>query len=292
MKIEIDKNSGFCFGVVYAIENAERELEKNNKLYCLGDIVHNSVEVKRLNDKGLVTIDHEQFKKLKDTKVLIRAHGEPPETYKTALENNIELIDASCPVVLRLQNNVKKGTNIIEQKGGQTVIFGKKGHAEVNGLIGQTNGNGIVITTKEDLEKIDFTRAVNIFSQTTKSPVKYKILIDEIKIRLQKNGLDLEENLITNNTVCGQVSHRDMELPDFAKKHDVIIFVSGKKSSNGKMLYEVCKKANPETHFITDVDELNKKWFKNVDSVGICGATSTPNWLMEKISKEINKQNA
>lgn len=291
MKIEIDKNSGFCFGVVYAIENAERELEKNNKLYCLGDIVHNSVEVKRLNDKGLVTIDHEQFKKLKDTKVLIRAHGEPPETYKTALENNIELIDASCPVVLRLQNNVKKGTNIIEKKGGQTVIFGKKGHAEVNGLIGQTNGNGIVVTTEEDLKLIDFTRPVNIFSQTTKSPIKYQEIIDEIKIRLQKNGLDLEENLITNNTICSQVSHRDVELPNFARKHDVIIFVSGKKSSNGKMLYEVCKKANPETHFITDVDELNNKWFQNINSVGICGATSTPNWLMEKISKEINKQN-
>ena len=291
MKIEIDKNSGFCFGVVYAIENAERELEKSGKLFCLGDIVHNGVEVKRLSDKGLVTIDHEQFKKLKDTKVLIRAHGEPPETYKTALKNNIELIDASCPVVLRLQNNVKKGTNIIEKKGGQTVIFGKKGHAEVNGLIGQTNGNGIVITTEEDLELIDFTRPVNIFSQTTKSPVKYQVLIDEIKIRLQKNGLDLDQDLITNNTMCGQVSHRDLELPGFAKKHNVIIFVSGKKSSNGKMLYEVCKKANPETHFISDVDELDSKWFQNVDSVGICGATSTPNWLMEKVSKEISKNN-
>ena len=291
MKIEIDKNSGFCFGVVYAIENAERELDKSGELYCLGDIVHNSVEVKRLTNKGLVTINHKQFRELKNTKVLIRAHGEPPETYKIALENNIELIDASCPVVLRLQNNVKLGTNIIEKKDGQTVIFGKKGHAEVNGLIGQTNGKGIVITTEEDLKQIDFTRAVNIFSQTTKSPIKYKVLIDEIKARLQKNGLDLEENFIANNTVCGQVSHRDVELPSFAKKHDVVIFVSGKKSSNGKMLYEVCKKANQKTHFISDIDELDNKWFKNANSVGICGATSTPNWLMEKISKEINKQN-
>ncbi len=288
MTIEIDKNSGFCFGVVYAIENAEKELEKSKTLYCLGDIVHNSVEVKRLNDKGLITIDHEQLKTLKNTKVLIRAHGEPPETYKIALENNIELIDASCPVVLRLQNTVKKGSLEVENLGGQTVIFGEKGHAEVNGLIGQTNGKGVVISNKADLEKIDFSKPVNIFSQTTKSPIKYNELIEEIKERLEKKGLNSAENLITNQTVCGQVSHRDVQLPEFAKKHDVVIFVSGKKSSNGKMLYEVCKKSNPNTYFITDVDDLDMNWFKLTDSVGICGATSTPKWLMEKISDYIS----
>lgn len=287
MKIEIDKNSGFCFGVVYAIENAERELEKSKKLYCLGDIVHNSVEVKRLNDKGLITINHEQFKELKDTTVLIRAHGEPPETYKIALENNIKLIDASCPVVLRLQNSVKNGNNEIENKNGQTVIFGEKGHAEVNGLIGQTKNKGIVISKIDDLELIDFTKPINIFSQTTKSPIKYNELIEEIKIRLQRNNLSLETDLIVNQTVCGQVSHRDVQLPDFAKKHNTIIFVSGKKSSNGKMLYEVCKKANPNTFFVTDTEDLNPSWFAENQSIGICGATSTPKWLMEKIADHI-----
>jgi len=289
MNIEIDDNSGFCFGVVYAIENAERELEKGKELYCLGDIVHNSVEVNRLKEKGLITIEYEEFKTLKNTRVLIRAHGEPPETYRIALENNIELIDASCPVVLRLQNNVKKGNNLISEKNGQVVIFGKKGHAEVNGLIGQTGGNGIVITELEDLETLDFSKPINIFSQTTKSPIKYNELTEEIKKRLIQNGLDAETDLIVNNTACGQVANRDAKLPDFARKHDVVIFVSGKKSSNGKMLYDVCRKINPQSYFITDVDELQAEWFKSEDSVGICGATSTPKWLMEKVSDFIKE---
>lgn len=289
MNIEIDSNSGFCFGVVNAIQLAETELDKAEKLYCLGDIVHNSAEVERLKTKGLVTINHDELKNLKNCKVLLRAHGEPPETYKIALENNIQLIDASCPVVLKLQKNIKLGFDEILEKGGQVVIYGKEGHAEVNGLVGQTNGKAIVIGGKEDLDKIDFSKPINLFSQTTKSIEGFYEIEKEIRKRMiEKQGND-NVLLISNDTICRQVSHRQPQLQEFAKKHDVIIFVSGKKSSNGKMLYQVCKEENPNTFFVSDENELDKSWFVKAQSVGICGATSTPRWLMEKIARVIQE---
>jgi len=283
MKTEIDKKSGFCFGVVYAIQKAEQILKTGEKLYCLGDIVHNNVEVRRLEDMGLVTINHEQLKELKNCKILIRAHGEPAETYRIIFENILELIDASCPVVLKLQNKIKDGYEDIKDKG-QVVIYGKKGHAEVNGLVSQTQNKAIVIENEKDIEKIDFSKSINLFSQTTKSLSGYK----KIKQLIEKKK-NPETDFINNKTVCGQVAFRGEELPDFAKKHDVVIFVSGKKSSNGKMLYEICKKENKNSYFISDTDEIQENWFKNNMNIGICGATSTPMWLMEKIEKHIQK---
>ena len=284
MQVEIDKNSGFCFGVVYAIQIAEEELKKTNKLYCLGDIVHNNVEVDRLQKKGLVTIDHNQFKKLKNTKVLIRAHGEPPETYKIAFENNIQLIDASCPVVLRLQKNIKLEADNTQNEE-QIVIYGKLGHAEVNGLVGQTKNKAIVIEGLQDLDKLDYSKPITLFSQTTKSSEGFYQIQQEIKkrIKLQK----IKHQISVNNTLCSQVSSRNKELINFSRKHEVIIFVSGKKSSNGKMLYEVCKSQNENTYFVSNSDSIKKEWFKNVNSVGVCGATSTPMWVMKEISKKI-----
>ncbi|OFX85766.1 MAG: 4-hydroxy-3-methylbut-2-enyl diphosphate reductase [Bacteroidetes bacterium GWF2_33_16] len=287
MNIEIDSNSGFCFGVVNAIQLAEMELDNSDTLYCLGDIVHNSAEVERLKMKGLVTINHNEFKELKNCKVLLRAHGEPPETYKIALENNIQLIDASCPVVLKLQKNIKLGFDEIIAQGGQIVIYGKEGHAEVNGLVGQTNGKAIVIGGINDLSKIDFTKPVNLFSQTTKSIEGFYEIEKEIRKRMvDTQGVD-NITLISNDTICRQVSHRQPQLREFVKKHDVVIFVSGTKSSNGKMLFQVCKDENPTTYFVSDEKELKPEWFKNTTSVGICGATSTPRWLMEKIAESI-----
>ena len=281
MKIDIDKKSGFCFGVVYAIQRAEEILKEEGSLFCLGDIVHNSVEVARLEQKGLVTIDHAQLKLLSDCKVLIRAHGEPPETYKIALENNIELIDASCPVVLRLQNKIKDGSDEISRKGGQIVIYGKKGHAEVNGLVGQTGNKAIVIENVEDLKGVDLSKPINLFSQTTKSIVGFQKVKSIIEAEKKD---DNKEDFISNDTICRQVASRGDDLPDFARNHDIVIFVSGQKSSNGKMLYEVCKKENEKSYFVSDVEDINKDWFNKSDTVGICGATSTPMWLMDKIS--------
>jgi 4-hydroxy-3-methylbut-2-enyl diphosphate reductase len=289
MRIEIDSNSGFCFGVVNAIQLAEMELEKNDTLYCLGDIVHNSAEVERLKEKGLVSINHEQLKTLKNCKVLLRAHGEPPETYETAIKNNIQLIDASCPVVLKLQNNIKLGFDDILRKGGQVVIYGKDGHAEVNGLVGQTNGKGIVIGGIEDLDKIDYTKPVNLFSQTTKSIEGFYEVQNEIKKRMIAAQGTEDVEFIANDTICRQVSHRQPQLRKFVKDHQVVVFVSGKKSSNGRMLFQVCKAENPNTYFVSSADELEKEWFKNANSVGVCGATSTPRWLMEKVAKNIEK---
>ncbi len=289
MKVEIDSNSGFCFGVVNAIQLAEMELGRNEKLYCLGDIVHNSAEVERLKEKGLVTINHEQFKTLTNCKVLLRAHGEPPETYETAIKNNIQLIDASCPVVLKLQNNIKLGFDAILKKGGQVVIYGKEGHAEVNGLVGQTNGKAIVIGGPEDLDKIDFSKPVNLFSQTTKSIEGFYEVQNEIKQRMIQTQKKEDIEFITNDTICRQVSHRQPQLREFVKKHDVIIFVSGQKSSNGKMLFQVCKEENPKTYFVSEPDELKTEWFIHSKSVGVCGATSSPRWLMEKIAENIEK---
>ncbi|MEE4196357.1 MAG: 4-hydroxy-3-methylbut-2-enyl diphosphate reductase [Bacteroidales bacterium] len=289
MKIEIDNNSGFCFGVVNAIQLAEKELENNPVLYCLGDIVHNSAEVERLKSKGLVTINHEQFKDLKNCKVLLRAHGEPPETYEIALQNNIQLIDASCPVVLKLQNNIKHGFDDFLKKGGQVVIYGKEGHAEVNGLVGQTHGKAIVIGGLEDLEKIDYNKPVNLFSQTTKSIEGFYEVKKEIEKRMMDTQGTEEVDFVTNDTICRQVSHRQPQLREFVKKHDVVIFVSGKKSSNGQMLFKVCQAENPNTFFVSEQSELERDWFSRATSVGVCGATSTPRWLMENVASAIDK---
>jgi 4-hydroxy-3-methylbut-2-enyl diphosphate reductase len=284
MNVDIDQNSGFCFGVVYAIQMAEDELDSGSQLYCLGDIVHNDIEVKRLSAKGLQIINHEDLKKLRDCKVLIRAHGEPPQTYITALENNIELLDASCPVVLKLQNRVKLAYDKLLDRDAQIVIYGIPGHAEVNGLMGQTNQRAIVITTEDDLEKIDFTKPIAFFSQTTKSTDKFYHLAELIR---QRASAKSNAEVSVNDTICRQVSNREPQLRKFSLQHDVVIFVAGKKSSNGKVLFNVCKEANPRCHFVSDEGELQPDWFENASSVGICGATSTPLWLMEKVKSAI-----
>ena len=288
MKITIDTYSGFCFGVVYAIEMAESILKNEAILYCLGDIVHNNKEVERLNALGLKIIDHNDLHDLKDCKVLIRAHGEPPSTYELALKNNIQLLDASCPVVLKLQHQIKGGYEEIKQIDGQVIIFGKQGHAEVVGLLGQTNNNAIVVASFEDLEKIDFNKSIYIYSQTTKSPKAYQEITLEIEKRV-KMSTNTNIKYIVNDTLCRQVSGREPQLKQFSTLNDVVIFVSGKKSSNGKMLYESCKNENQNSYFISDIDELNPDWFLGVNSVGICGATSTPRWLMESVQKAIEK---
>ncbi|MFM2206283.1 MAG: hypothetical protein RL213_258 [Bacteroidota bacterium] len=269
---------------------AEEELERTGKLYCLGDIVHNNKEVDRLRDKGLEIIDHERLRELKDCKVLIRAHGEPPETYHTALANNIELIDASCPVVLKLQNRVRLSHMEAAEDGGQIVIYGEEGHAEVNGLIGQTGGSAIIVRTESDLERIDFSKPVRLFSQTTKSSAGFERMQELIRERSREQVEKEvgEEYLVSNDTICRQVSNRQPQLSKFAGQHDVIVFVSGKKSSNGKALFQVCKDVNPQTYFISDADELSASWFDGVDTVGVCGATSTPMWLMEQVAERVN----
>lgn len=289
MEVTIDKNSGYCFGVEFAIQMAEDEMEGNNTLYCLGDIVHNSMEVERLHEKGLRIINKEELKELKDCKVLIRAHGEPPETYKIALDNNIELIDASCPVVLKLQNRVKHAYDKLEEIKGQIVIYGQVGHAEVIGLTGQTNDEAIIVTCEDDLQKIDFTRPVTLFSQTTKSTAgfyKIKGLIEE-KIKLHNPENFEEIDFDANDSICRQVSNREPQLTKFSTQQDVIIFVSGKKSSNGKALYSVCKANNERSYFVENESEIESSWFKRDDKVGICGATSTPMWLMERVENYI-----
>jgi 4-hydroxy-3-methylbut-2-enyl diphosphate reductase len=254
---------------------AEDYLNETGSLFCLGDIVHNDKEVQRLEAKGLKIIDHADFNELKDTTVLIRAHGEPPETYKIALQNNIELIDASCPVVLKLQNRVRNAY----EEDVQIVIYGKPGHAEVNGLIGQTHQEAIIVTKEEDIEKIDFSRPISLFSQTTKSTEGFYRIKSLIESRSQE--------FKANDTICRQVSNRDPQLRIFSTRYDVVIFVSGKKSSNGKVLYEVCKSINPQSYFISDVNEIEPFWFDKCESVGICGATSTPMWLMEQVAEAI-----
>ncbi|TAG06847.1 MAG: 4-hydroxy-3-methylbut-2-enyl diphosphate reductase [Cytophagia bacterium] len=271
LQVTIDAHSGFCFGVVYAIEIAEDILEEQEYLYCLGDIVHNDEEVKRLEKKGLKIINHQDLALIKDEKVLIRAHGEPPSTYQIALKNNLELIDASCPVVLKLQNRIKNSYD----KKENIYIYGKHGHAEIVGLLGQTNNNAVVF---QDLEELDFERLpknITLYSQTTKSTDSFY----KIKDNLIKAGI----NVNANDTICRQVSNRDQELRTFAKKFDKIIFVAGTKSSNGKVLYNVCKDVNEHTFFISNVTEIKFEWFEEGDNVGICGATSTPMWLMEEV---------
>ncbi len=275
LNVTIDKSSGFCFGVVYAIDMAEDILDNEEYLYCLGDIVHNDEEVERLKAKGLRIIDHEQLRQLSNEKVLIRAHGEAPSTYELALQNNLTLIDASCPVVLKLQNRIKNSHDDEEQ----ILIFGKHGHAEVIGLQGQTNGKAIVFQDLAELDEMELPNKVTLYSQTTKSVDKFY----QIKDELIKRGFDLK----ANDTICRQVSNRYEELENFVNDYDKIIFVSGKKSSNGKVLYDVCKKYNTNSYFISNVEELEQTWFAPHDKVGICGATSTPMWLMEKVKTEL-----
>lgn len=275
LSVTIDQESGFCFGVVYAIEMAEDILNEKGYLYCLGDIVHNDEEVERLKQKGLRIISHEDLQNLRDEIVLIRAHGEPPETYKTALENNIILMDASCPVVLKLQNRVKNSFDHDEK----ILIYGKHGHAEVIGLQGQTNQEALVFQDISELDGIELPAKFTLYSQTTKSTDKFYA----IKNELINRGYEVN----ANDTICRQVSNRDEELRDFVKKFDKIVFVSGRKSSNGKILYDVCRANNVNTYFISSADELNGAMFEANDRVGICGATSTPMWLMEKVKEEI-----
>lgn len=284
MEVSIDKNSGYCFGVEFAIKMAEDEMQDADKLYCLGDIVHNDMEVQRLGKKGLQVITREELRNLRDCKVLIRAHGEPPETYKTAIENNIELIDASCPVVLKLQHRVKGAFDKMEKEEGQIVIYGKKGHAEVIGLTGQTMEKAIVVMEDEDLEQIDFSRPVTLFSQTTKSTKGFYELKEKIEARIREAKGSIEAvDFNANDSICRQVSNREPQLQRFAAENDVIIFVSGKKSSNGRALYGVCKKENERSYFVENEQEIDTSWFNSGDKVGICGATSTPMWLMEQV---------
>ena len=278
VKVEIDDGSGFCFGVVKAINKAEEELAKGNILYCLGDIVHNSREVERLRELGLITINHEEFKNLYNVKVLLRAHGEPPETYAIARKNNIEIIDATCPVVLQLQKKIKHEHLRDTTDEKQIVIYGKKGHAEVLGLVGQTAGEAIIIETPENINKLDFTKSIRLYSQTTKSLDEFKEIVQGIQERISPNA-----TFEYYDTICRQVANRMPNIRKFAASNDLIFFVSGKKSSNGKMLFEECLKVNPNSYLIDNKDEINSTLLKGVKSIGICGATSTPKWLMEEI---------
>jgi 4-hydroxy-3-methylbut-2-en-1-yl diphosphate reductase len=289
MVVKTDRRSGFCFGVRNAVEIAEEALLRGEKVFSLGPIVHNDEEVERLASLGLVSVDHNQFSNLTDCNVLIRAHGEPPETYKTAQENNIRIIEATCPIVKKLQSRIRETWLKTKEDGGQVVIFGKPGHAEVVGLLGQANNEGILIADESDLGKIDVTRPVYLFSQTTMGVTGYRKICDLIYNRMKDHGvLDPDKYFIINNTICGQVSNREPHLRAFAMKHDAIIFVSGKESSNGKMLYSVCKSVNPDTYFVSSADEIRKDWFIDKNSVGVCGATSTPKWLIEQIGDYIS----
>ncbi len=272
LQVTIDSNSGFCFGVVYAIQMAEDYLDEYGKLFCLGDIVHNDEEVERLKKKGLVTISHEDFQNLHHERVLIRAHGEPPETYKIALENDIELIDASCPVVLKLQHRVRESYQEVDTP---IYIYGKHGHAEVKGLVGQTSGDAVVFQDISELDGKELPAKISLFSQTTKDTRN----LYKIRDTLVERGVEVD----FNDTICRQVSSRDIQLRDFVKNFNKIIFVSGTKSSNGKVLYGVCKENNPDSYFISSSEELKSEWFNVDDKVGICGATSTPLWLMENV---------
>ena len=282
MKVEIDEHSGFCFGVVNAIRKAEQELEKG-ALYCIGDIVHNSLEVERLKAMGLQTIEHDDFARLKNCRVLFRAHGEPPVSYQTAHENGIEIIDASCPVVLNLQERIRKSFEQTRKEGGQIVIYGKRGHAEVVGLVGQTNGEALVVEKEDDIKQIDFSRQVILFSQTTKSLEGFQKIADLLKER--GGGV-----VVVHDTICRKVANRIPQLRDFAGRHDVVIFVSGQKSSNGKQLFAVCKGINPRSYFVQSVEDLRPEMIAGAETVGISGATSTPRWIMEDIQHKIELQ--
>jgi 4-hydroxy-3-methylbut-2-enyl diphosphate reductase len=271
LSVRIDPHSGFCFGVIYAIQMAEDILDEQGYLYCLGDIVHNDEEVERLEKRGLRIIDYTTLAGLRDEKVLIRAHGEPPSTYQMALHNNLTLIDASCPVVLKLQNRIKTSYD----RQDKIFIYGKHGHAEVQGLLGQTRGDAVVFESLDELLRHELPANITLYSQTTKSTDSFY----RIKGELEGRGYQVA----ANDTICRQVSNRDQELRRFAAEYDQVVFVSGTKSSNGKVLYQACKDTNPNTYFISKVDELRADWFQPGQTVGICGATSTPMWLMEDV---------
>lgn len=279
--IEIDNGSGFCFGVTTAIRKAEEELAKSGTLYCLGDIVHNSMECERLRRLGLITIDHNQMARLKDVKVLLRAHGEPPETYALAKRNNIEIIDATCPVVLQLQRRIKRQYD--SHKDAQILIFGKPGHAEVLGLVGQTGGSARVIAHFDDVKELDFSRDIYLYSQTTKSLDEFHRIIDYIQCHISP-----EATFRSFDTICRQVANRMPNVSQFASRHDLVLFVCGRKSSNGKVLFNECLRINPNTHLIEGPEEIEQEWLAGVKTIGICGATSTPKWLMEECYKKIN----
>ena len=287
LKVEIDEGSGFCFGVTTAIRKTEEELAKSDTLYCLGDIVHNGRECERLKQLGLNTIDHEEFARLKNTKVLLRAHGEPPRTYELAKQNNIELIDATCPVVLRLQKRIKQEFDTPNPEGRekQIVIFGKNGHAEVLGLVGQTNGQAIIIENLEEAEKLDFSKDIRLYSQTTKSLDGFQNIVKYIE-----GHISPKVTFESYDTICRQVANRIPNIRKFAASHDLIFFVSGKKSSNGKMLFSECKKVNANSHLIDSAEEIDSSLLAGANSIGVCGATSTPKWLMEEISEAIKSK--
>ena len=280
IQVEIDSGSGFCFGVTTAIKKAEEELAAGKKMYCLGDIVHNGMEVERLTAMGMTTINHEQLRELHEVKVLLRAHGEPPETYELARRNNIEIIDATCPVVLQLQNRIKKQFDA--NPDAQIVIFGKNGHAEVLGLVGQTRSQAIVIEHFDEVPKLDFNRDIYLYSQTTKSLDEFHRIIEYIQSHISPTAV-----FRSFDTICRQVANRMPNIARFATQHDVIIFVSGRKSSNGKVLYNECKAVNPNSYHVENAEEINLDWFANAKTVGICGATSTPKWLMEECRDHI-----
>lgn len=275
IQVEIDNGSGFCFGVTTAIRKAEEELSKGNTLYCLGDIVHNGMECERLRQLGLVTINHDDLKTLRDTKVLLRAHGEPPATYQLAQQNHIEVIDATCPVVLQLQRRIKRQYQ--QHPDAQIVIFGKPGHAEVLGLVGQTDGHAIVIAHFEDVMQLDFSRDIYLYSQTTKSLEEFQRIVEYIEQHISADAV-----FQRFDTICRQVANRISNITSFAARHDLVLFVCGRKSSNGKVLFNECKNVNSNTYLIEDADEIQLEWLQGVKTVGICGATSTPKWLMEE----------
>ena len=275
LDVTIDTKSGFCFGVEFAIEIAEEVLREEGELYCLGDIVHNDMEVKRLEEMGLKIIDHEELENMNDVKVLIRAHGEPPSTYDLAIKNNITLMDASCPVVLKLQNRIKKS----HDKDEKIYIYGKHGHPEVKGLMGQTGKDAVVFQDIKELDLDNLPDSLTLYTQTTKSKEKFY----EIVSKLTKTGV----NVNVNDTLCRQVSNRDNQLQDFSNNFDKIVFVSGTKSSNGNALFNVCKQNNSNSYFVSSSDEIDKGWFNKDERVGVCGATSTPMWLMEEVKERI-----
>ena len=283
MIIEIDQNSGFCFGVVEAIRKAEESLLQRDILYCLGDIVHNDVEINRLAKKGLITIDHEKYFTMKDATVLLRAHGEPPSTYEYANKNNIRLIDATCPVVLKLQQRIRLGHDSAKNKNTQFVIFGKKGHAEVNGLVGQTNGQAIVLESASEVDKLDFKRPIELYSQTTKDLEGFHLLANELKSRSSQVPVKIHD------TVCRQVANRIPAIRKFSARFELILFVSGQKSSNGKMLFDICQSVNQNSKFISSIEDIDLQWIKNIESVGVCGATSTPKELLEEVAGAVHK---
>lgn len=286
MRVLIDDNSGFCFGVVRAIGEAESALANLGKVYSLGDIVHNRIEVQRLERMGLYTIAHEQMATLGEATLLIRAHGEPPRTYERARELGLRIIDATCPVVARLQRRVRKAYEKMQRVGGQVVLLGKRGHAEVVGLTGQVMDDVMVVEGEGDLDMLDFSRPIYFLSQTTQSIELFHRLGDEIR-RRAKNS----DDVILDDTICRRVAGREHNLTEFAKSVDVVIFVAGRKSSNGRVLYDVCRKANERCYNIEEASELDRSWFEGVGSVGICGATSTPRWLMEDVAKEVEALN-